>query len=499
MREFKKVSKGDPLEEGITHSLFIEATGSTSGRPLEPRTREHLNNKFNYDFTNVRVHDDDSAAKSTKTLGARAFTIKSDIFFGMGRYRPHTPEGYSLLEHELAHVVQQGRSSVRKGLMSSTGDADEKEAEQTASNDTGGNRANIGHAGAVPLIQRALNTLGGEWHADKYEPVMAGTTELGVEIDLKFTPKPPTESTKIGLIQKAGSVVFGSPKPPGTDPKSVATYESRSIPAGEPGAGARLDQFSSLGNPIYARDQSKAYSSAETLASAPLDVRYGQWGWRYKNSLGRTEEQDARLWDKPNLPTAPPNSSQTFETTAMAIEGPQSGTTYGSVQWGWERSILGMFSKLPLSIASVGIPTSTFRRAADLWNASKTEMGEDVVKLPAMRAARPIAGEEKDAIESALKSNDFATAYLVLNGQWMRPMLSTLASLQSWLPKLYLHLVLNEAVGISVPRVRSAIEAVQNKLTKIPLSQEFYNWMDPIKNPDVKADIEEIRSYLGTK
>ncbi len=45
---------------------------------------------------------------AARALGARAFTIGRDIFFGAGQYAPETPAGLRLLVHELVHVVQQG-------------------------------------------------------------------------------------------------------------------------------------------------------------------------------------------------------------------------------------------------------------------------------------------------------------------------------------------------------------------------------------------------------
>ncbi|MDY7088565.1 MAG: DUF4157 domain-containing protein, partial [Actinomycetota bacterium] len=41
-------------------------------------------------------------------LGARAFTVGSDVFVRRSEYRPGTSEGDALLGHELAHTVQQG-------------------------------------------------------------------------------------------------------------------------------------------------------------------------------------------------------------------------------------------------------------------------------------------------------------------------------------------------------------------------------------------------------
>ena len=68
---------------------------------MEPRLR--------HDFSSVRIHADESAAASARSVGALAYTVGSHVAFAGGRYRPGTPAGTMLIAHELAHVVQQRR------------------------------------------------------------------------------------------------------------------------------------------------------------------------------------------------------------------------------------------------------------------------------------------------------------------------------------------------------------------------------------------------------
>jgi hypothetical protein len=63
--------------------------------------------RFGQDFSQVLVHSDAKAAKSTRAVSARAYTVGKNIVFGEAQYEPHTPSGKHLLAHELAHVVQQ--------------------------------------------------------------------------------------------------------------------------------------------------------------------------------------------------------------------------------------------------------------------------------------------------------------------------------------------------------------------------------------------------------
>jgi hypothetical protein len=60
------------------------------------------------DFSRVRVHTDERAAASARSVDADAYTVGSHVVFDRGRYAPATPSGRALIAHELAHVVQQG-------------------------------------------------------------------------------------------------------------------------------------------------------------------------------------------------------------------------------------------------------------------------------------------------------------------------------------------------------------------------------------------------------
>jgi hypothetical protein len=92
--------------EGVKLAL-PRGPGSTAGRPLDSGTRAAMEWKFGHDFGSVRVHDYPQASESARALNALAYTAGEDIFFRAGRYKDGTPEGRSLIAHELAHVVQQ--------------------------------------------------------------------------------------------------------------------------------------------------------------------------------------------------------------------------------------------------------------------------------------------------------------------------------------------------------------------------------------------------------
>ncbi len=74
-------------------------------QPLSASVREHFENLYGKPLHGVRIHSDPHAEWSASTLGARAFTEGSNIWFGAGQLDLGTSEGRHLLAHELAHVA----------------------------------------------------------------------------------------------------------------------------------------------------------------------------------------------------------------------------------------------------------------------------------------------------------------------------------------------------------------------------------------------------------
>lgn len=85
----------------------------SAGAPMAPAVRGWFEPRMGADFTGVRVHADASAASAAASVGARAFTVGSDVVFGAGEYAPGSAAGNRLLAHELVHVLQQGGGPAR--------------------------------------------------------------------------------------------------------------------------------------------------------------------------------------------------------------------------------------------------------------------------------------------------------------------------------------------------------------------------------------------------
>ncbi len=104
------------------------------GRPLDGATQARFQARFAYDFGQVRVHNDERAHESARSVNARAYTVGRDVVFARNRYAPGTEDGRRLLAHELTHVVQQ-RSPYVSGAalrVSRPGELMEQEAHRTS-------------------------------------------------------------------------------------------------------------------------------------------------------------------------------------------------------------------------------------------------------------------------------------------------------------------------------------------------------------------------------
>ncbi len=90
----------------------VENTLAMSGSPLSNDLQQNMGQRFGYDFSSVRIHNNESAARSARDVNANAYTVGTDIVFDRGQYMPQTTQGKRLLAHELTHVIQQDDSGV---------------------------------------------------------------------------------------------------------------------------------------------------------------------------------------------------------------------------------------------------------------------------------------------------------------------------------------------------------------------------------------------------
>jgi hypothetical protein len=82
------------------------------GQPLDANTRAFMEPRFGSDFSHVRVHTNEKAAASAKSVNAAAYTVGKEIVFGRDTFNPTTRQGLGVIGHELVHVIQQSHSTL---------------------------------------------------------------------------------------------------------------------------------------------------------------------------------------------------------------------------------------------------------------------------------------------------------------------------------------------------------------------------------------------------
>jgi len=85
----------------------VQQTLQAPARPLDAAARGQFERAWGHDFSAVRIHADEDAARSAEAVGAHAYTVGRDVVFARGRYEPGSERGHRLLAHELTHVRQQ--------------------------------------------------------------------------------------------------------------------------------------------------------------------------------------------------------------------------------------------------------------------------------------------------------------------------------------------------------------------------------------------------------
>lgn len=157
MREVVQAVKNAPTP-GRTHPLLPPTMHDglrSTGQPLDLATRSFMEPRFGHDFSRVRVHTDACAAASARDINALAYTVGNEIVFGAGQFMSRTSEGSSLLAHELAHTIQQGRRPATAPLsIGPAASVAERETQHAASQIATGFPAGPISASTGPLLQR---------------------------------------------------------------------------------------------------------------------------------------------------------------------------------------------------------------------------------------------------------------------------------------------------------------------------------------------------------
>ncbi len=113
-RSARQVSRKAEGQPDTGSNVAAELTSSlASGSPLPLGVRRFMEPRFRADFSGVRIHTGERAARLNRQFSAQAFTYGNQIFFGRDRFKPETDEGRELIAHELTHTIQQGAAVQR--------------------------------------------------------------------------------------------------------------------------------------------------------------------------------------------------------------------------------------------------------------------------------------------------------------------------------------------------------------------------------------------------
>jgi hypothetical protein len=196
--------RGPP--QGDFSSKLNQTKGS--GQPLDSATNSFMSNRFGADFSNVRIHDNSTAASMSDSISAKAFTHQNNIYFNQGQYQPSTSSGKHLLAHELTHTIQQGAvgTSVQPKLeIGSPTSALEKEADSMADKVMRKPLASANSSFIQPKsrFNHAPSVQLATWDKEEqYNPYLANTAQNSVQRKNKRGPPSAISSDNSGKIRR---------------------------------------------------------------------------------------------------------------------------------------------------------------------------------------------------------------------------------------------------------------------------------------------------------
>ncbi|WP_406471079.1 DUF4157 domain-containing protein [Streptomyces hirsutus] len=175
---------------GVHDALRSPAT------PVPPAIRSGAERMLGGDFSSVRVHSGDAAARSARALGARAYTVGRDIVMGAAAAAAPPPEVHRLLTHELAHVRQDG-AEYRGGPIRIGGVGDPEEAAADAAAGTADG------AGPTAATRGARPDGGAVLRRRPVEPTTDEEADLAVSTVLDALYQPQLSDDPLVLIAEA--------------------------------------------------------------------------------------------------------------------------------------------------------------------------------------------------------------------------------------------------------------------------------------------------------
>lgn len=345
---------GAERPDSNSQTALLLRANAESGSSLDESVRMPMENNLGVSLGWVRVHSGPASEAAAESLGARAYTIGSNIHLGPDARRASSDERNRLLAHEAVHTVQQGGQPVAlqgKLKVSDPSDHAEVEADRGADSVISGAwvrstsptlalRSSMRVIPVAPMIQRDIKgnkkMANGKFEIDftKNDATVAGgkAEERG---KITFTPNATApESDSIRFVQIVR-----------TTDKSTATETEYVWTGGE--APRNKQQTASAPNVAsgYYVDQNAASLAKRNKKSEPDVLPYYDITGPpiADNKIGRRRGatiEPAVLADTPGDVAA---GRTLFVASAKASD---TGTWYGTVLWGFEIYLDGGIAKI---------------------------------------------------------------------------------------------------------------------------------------------------------
>jgi hypothetical protein len=190
-------ANGGPVPE-LTEQVIQREVGG--GQPLASTTQAQMGGALGANLSGVRVHNDDTSDNLAGQLGARAFTVGSDVFFAANEYQPATTGGQKVLAHELAHVMQDSNAPQFKLQVGSVDDPAEAEADAVAQRVT---EAIPAQAAAVQKDERGQELSRAEDEEEKVQMARRQSEDEEEEVQMMRRQEEPDEEEVQTLRREA--------------------------------------------------------------------------------------------------------------------------------------------------------------------------------------------------------------------------------------------------------------------------------------------------------
>jgi hypothetical protein len=327
---------------------LLQRAAAEHACPLNEPVSRRLEKSFANDFSRIKVHGGPASADAARSIGARAYTLGTDIHLGAEAHRLGGQELDRLLIHEAVHTLQQGGRPIRPCagvIVSNPNDAAEREAERIADsiapNDAARNPpGSLGSPGAkrvgreqptvtqmvAPQLQRDLTgereVKDGKFDLDLKEESHPGA-KSGLKGTIKFNAnKKAPDSDSIRLLQVVRTEDLRTGKDyvftgADADRNKVRTTAEK----GRVEEGFFVDHKPAAATPRTAKGDAPVSPYYRDYWPNPSTSRDG--------SKKRRSVAEASLSDYPG---ANFNARFSFETIAKAAD---TGYVYGTVMWGF--------------------------------------------------------------------------------------------------------------------------------------------------------------------